>query len=87
MANCKTVKKIVEFDPNNFKKIVELMSNHEEYPSYMKGQNTNGEDILISVNEDHIIVTTFQSNGWVRDNVYWIDGTIEELYNGRWVEK
>lgn len=45
------------------------------------GKNADDENVVISVFPDKIIVETFQSNGWVRENVYHTDGTAEELYN------
>ena len=39
---------------------------------------------MISVAKDRIDVVTFQSNGWTRRNVYWRDGTTEELFEGKW---
>lgn len=32
----------------------------------------------------YIDVVNFQSNGWTRWNVYWRDGTREELFEGKW---
>lgn len=50
------------------------------------GVNDNDESILISSgidnesNEKYYKVKTKQNNGWIRTNIYWEDGTIEELY-------
>lgn len=44
------------------------------------GNNDDGESVVISVFTDKIVVETLQSNGWTRQNVYWTDGTVEELY-------
>ena len=32
----------------------------------------------------YIDVVNFQSNGWTRWNVYWRDGTREELFERKW---
>ena len=50
------------------------------------GVNENGEKIHISIAHESIVVMTFQSNGWMRKNVYHRDGTREELFEGRWKE-
>lgn len=39
---------------------------------------------MVSVFRDRVVVNTEQSNGFVRVNTYWIDGTIEENFDGKW---
>lgn len=48
------------------------------------GDNENLEEVMVSVAKDRIDVVTFQNNGWTRRNVYWRDGTREELFEGKW---
>lgn len=47
-------------------------------------RNTDGELVTIHHIEDEdgarYEVTTSQNNGWERKNIYWKDGTVEELY-------
>ena len=75
----------ITIDPSNFKSMCELMDKYGETTKTMLfGKNENGETITTSIFTDHIIVDTQQSNGWVRRNVYWRDGTREELFDGRW---
>jgi len=66
--------------------IHETCMKHEEYPEILFGENEDGESVHISVNEDHILVTTFQKNGWTRNNFYYDDDemTCEELFDGKW---
>lgn len=62
--------------------IHDLCMRHEEYPHMLFGENTDGEKVHVSVNEDNLTVETFQHNGWLRTNIYYDDmyGTSEELY-------
>lgn len=50
------------------------------------GTNENGEDILIDVTDTFVVVTTFQNNHWIRVNTYYIDGTVDETFDGKWEE-
>lgn len=48
------------------------------------GKNEDGEATIIyhgvSDNEEFFKTTTAQSNGWIRVNIYYADGSCEELY-------
>lgn len=68
-------------DPNDIIRITELYGD-SEFPFF--GENQNGEDIAVSVLRDRVVVNTEQSNGFVRVNTYWTDGTIEEIFDGKW---
>ena len=49
------------------------------------GVNEDGEQVLVSINPDSIIINTFQTNGWVRVNYYDGEGFAEgESFDGRW---
>lgn len=51
------------------------------------GVNADGEDVLLIIFTDHITVSTYQRNGWVRVNYYDADGYAEgETFKGRWAE-
>lgn len=71
----------IEFDPNDWKGMRDLMKRHEEFAEPAIGKNGDGERVMISINADNITTITFQNNGWARENVYWIDGCTEELYH------
>ena len=48
--------------------------------------NENGESVIVSYFFDNegkgiLHVRTLQSNGWSRTNIYYEDGTIEEIYS------
>lgn len=55
------------------------------YPTFAGGKNENGENVVfeidISNGERVYKISTFQKNGWCRTNVYYKDGTIEELFD------
>lgn len=50
-----------------------------------QGTNEDGEEVFVSINPDSIVVTTFQKNGWMRDNYYNAEGYPDgEAYTGKW---
>lgn len=64
-----------------------LMREFGESETAYSGVNADGEDILLSIFSDRIIVSTNQRNGWVRINIYDADGYAEgETFKGRWAE-
>lgn len=78
------VAETLNIDFSDFNQLENLMSRHEEFQEMLFGKNEEGEDTITHINEDHIILETHQSNHWVRRNVYWKDGTVEELFDGKW---
>lgn len=57
----------------------ELVTKH----GYIKGQvgvNSDGENVIVTIDEESASVITVQENGWLRQNIYYPDGTEEELY-------
>ena len=44
------------------------------------GTNEDGENVIVHINEEYAQIETLQKNGWCRVNIYWKDGTTEELY-------
>lgn len=49
------------------------------------GANEAGEDVLVSIAHDSIVVSTFQKNGWLRKNYYDENGfDAGETFDGRW---
>lgn len=71
-------------DPYDEAGLRKLMDKYGDDPRTFMGSNERMEDTASSIFKDHISVRTFQNNGWVRRNIYWRDGTREELYEGRW---
>lgn len=74
----------VEFDSSDLDGMRRLMDEYGGSSASFDGTNENIEQVSISIAKDRIDVVTFQDNGWTRRNVYWRDGTREELYEGKW---
>lgn len=72
------------FDPSDFKGMLKLMDEKCDSETMFLGENTEMEDTTISIFRDKIVYVTYQNNGWVRRNIYYRDGSSEELYDGRW---
>lgn len=68
----------------NYEKLKNLTTN-VDIP--LSGMNEDGENIIITIGYDEDAqmefydVHTYQHNGWIRSNIYWEDGTIEELFD------
>jgi hypothetical protein len=75
-----------KFDPCDSAAQRELMDKYGKENAYFVGENINDERITFVISPDKIENTTFQANGGVRQNVYWRDGTVEELYCGKWTD-
>lgn len=76
--------KQVHFDPHDLKGMNALMDDHEKYPEMLFGENEHGEKVTISINADNIYTTTEQKNGYLRVNIYYRNGGVEETFEGRW---
>lgn len=63
---------------------VALMDRHTEFPDMLFGTNENGEAVHISIVHDFIEVVTYQANKYIRRNVFYRDGMIEELFEGKY---
>lgn len=74
----------IYLDPTSPKDLIKIMDEHGDDDCMHIGRNENGESVHMSVSHDRIDVVTMQANGWVRRNVYWRDGTREELFEGKW---
>lgn len=58
-----------------------LMDRHDEFPLPLSGKDDRGEDVLVAINEDNITLMGRADNPrYMRELVYWRDGTTEELY-------
>lgn len=68
----------------DFKYLRELMDKYGETKFPFFGNNQNDEDVEIHICPDTITLITYQSNHWIRKNVYYRDGSSEELYQGKW---
>ena len=57
-----------------------LMDKHGKSKTMYPGTNEHGESVYISIFEDMIVTMTTQSNGWMRKNIYYRDGSREETF-------
>jgi hypothetical protein len=74
----------ITFDPTSLKSMIALMDEHGNSDTLYPGRNEYGERTTLSISHDSITCVTYQENHWVRMNIYWRDGTKEELYDGKW---
>jgi hypothetical protein len=70
----------IHFDPSDHKSLFRLMDEHGHSDTMYPGVNENGEPTCISFFPDKIVVSTRQTNNWIRTNVYHRDGSTEEHY-------
>jgi hypothetical protein len=78
-----TISKIEELTRNfdNIENRRTLMREYGDFPDMLFGTNSLGERTAISINTDNIVVVTYQSNGYIRKNIYDESGyVVEELY-------
>lgn len=76
----------IKFDPTDWEAMKELMAQYSDSDTAIDGINTNGEDVLISISKNSIVVRTLQLNGWMRRDIYsLIDGdyVTETIYEGK----
>lgn len=74
----------IEIDFSDLDSICEAMDKYHETKTMLLGKNADGEMVTTSIFEDHIVLQTFQNNHWIRKNYYYRDGTVEELFEGKW---
>lgn len=77
---------IIVIDTGDLNGMRKIMEEHGGSKTPFFGENAEGEKIMISVFNDHIVTDTYQKNGWIRRNNYHEDGTSEELFPERWEE-
>lgn len=89
MNNKRSISEI-NFDPYDYEGINKLIEEYGKSPDAMfYGTNLDGEDVLISICENEIVVVTYQKNHWVRKNIYprydpQKEYYTEELFEGKW---
>lgn len=76
----------VSIDFGNPAEVKKANKKYKNLDYMLSSVNLNGEKQLISFSEEGVIVTTFQHNGWTRENCYDVNGYYEcESFNGRWI--
>ena len=76
----------INFDPTDWEAMKKLMAQYGDSDTAIDGTNINGEDVLISISKNSIVVRTLLSNGWMRRDIYsLIDGdyVTETIYEGK----
>ena len=62
-----------------------LMQCYGDSEAAYSGENEDGEQVLVSISHEGIVLHTYQSNGWVRINYYDAEGHPDgETFDGRW---
>lgn len=74
----------ITIDFSNLDSICEAMDKYHATKASLLGKNDAGEMVLTSIYEDQIVLMTYQDNHWIRKNVYHRDGTVEEMFDGKW---
>ena len=70
----------IQFNPEDLDGMCALMDAYGDSEQAMWGTNERGEDTMMSISPNEIVVRTFQSNGFCRINVYYRDGDTEEYF-------
>lgn len=64
--------------------LIDTMLRYCASESMLCGKTSENEDCFVSVTEDCVCVEVFQKNGWVRKLVFWKDGNVEDIMDGKW---
>lgn len=71
----------IKFNPSDWNEMRNLMSKANEFDHSLFGVNENNEQVMLDIREDSIVLRTFQHNDWIRVNIYYEDGTVEEMFD------
>lgn len=58
----------------------EELKNKHGYVEGLVGENSDNETVIVTIDQESASIRTLQKNGWIRENIYYKDGTQEELY-------
>lgn len=75
---------MLEINFSNLSSMCSLMEKYGDSEFPFSGENEEGEMVEISIFPDRIVSKIYQSNGWVRLDTLWEDGTIEQTFDGKW---
>ena len=70
----------IQFNPHSLEDMIALMDTYGDSDTMFPGVNEDGETVWISIFPDKIVTSTLQRNNWTRKNIYYRDGSSEELY-------
>lgn len=78
------MKETIYIDFQDLAAMRKVMDKYHTTKTMLFGENDDGEMTTTSIFKDKIVLVTYQSNHWVRKNILHRDGTIEELFDGKW---
>ena len=58
----------------------EELLNQFGYCEGMVGADIDGDNVIVTIDKESAEVKTLQTNGWIRINTYYPDGTQDEAY-------
>ena len=74
----------IRIDFSDLKAMREVMDKYHTTETMLFGKTEEGEMTTTSIYKDKIVHVTYQNNHWIRKNIYHRDGTVEELFEGKW---
>ncbi len=75
----------ITFDPADCDGMRKLIAEYSNSETPFFGRNKVGEDIMIDIFQDKIIITTYQNDGQIRVNEYSPDAVGKESFEGKWL--
>lgn len=46
----------------------------------LQGKNTSSEFVIVDISDINVHLQTFQLDGLIRHNIYWLDGRVDEWF-------
>lgn len=74
----------IKIDFQDLPAMRKVMDEYHTTETMLFGENTEGEMTTTSIFEDKIVVVTYQNNHWVRKNTLYRDGSMDEMFDGKW---
>lgn len=74
----------IEIDFNDLYAMRKVMDEYHTTETMLFGENEDGEMTTTSIFKDKIVLVTYQNNHWTRKNILYRDGTMCELFEGKW---
>ena len=65
----------IEINFADQKQVKELIAKQKDFDQPLCAVNEDGENQLIYISEDGVVVKTYQNNGWTRETEYEPDGS------------
>lgn len=74
----------IKIDFSDLNSIREAIDKYHTTETMLIGENDDGETVTISIFGDKVVLVTYQKNRWIRRNIYYYDGSSEELFEGKY---